>query len=128
MSLQSKYKPVLDLGVEFEMTDSYVKEEDGKLKIGGTTKTQYEKNVIWDKIKELNGGNMPTDLSADIKVDVTDYYHKHTVEKGESLSKIAKHYYKDPMKYMLIFNANTDVLKDPDMIHPGDVLTIPFEN
>lgn len=110
------------------MTDSYVKEEDGKLKIGGTTKTQYEKNVIWDKIKELNGGNMPTDLSADIKVDVTDYYHKHTVEKGESLSKIAKHYYKDPMKYMLIFNANTDVLKDPDMIHPGDVLTIPFEN
>lgn len=128
MSLQSKYKPVLDLGIEFEMTDSYVKEEDGKLKIGGTTKTQYEKNVIWDKIKELNGGNMPTDLSADLKVEVTDYYHKHTVEKGESLSKIAKHYYKDPMKYMLIFNANTDILKDPDMIHPGQELTIPFEN
>ena len=55
----------------------------------------------------------------------TSYYTKHTVEKGESLSKIAKKYYRDPMKYKAIFEANTDQLKNPDLIHPGQVLTIP---
>lgn len=127
MSLQDKYRQVLELGTKFGVKDGYVKEEDGKLKIGGTTVTQYEKDKMWDKIKEANMGSMPTDLVADIKVSNTDYYHKHTVEKGESLSKIAKHYYDDPMKYMLIFNANTGILKDPDVIQPGQELVIPFD-
>ncbi len=127
MSLQEKYRPVLDLGQEFEVKDGYVKEDEltGKLKIGGTTKTQYEKDKMWDKIKEI-GGDIPTDLVADIKVEVTDYYHKHVVQKGESLSKIAKHYLGDFMKYKEIFEANTDILKNPDMIHPGQELKIPF--
>lgn len=128
MSLHDKYKAVLELGQEFQVKDGYVKEEDGKLKIGGMTQTQYHKDKMWDAIKEANMGAMPTDLSADIKVEATDYYHKHIVEKGESLSKIAKHYYKDPMKYMMIFNANTSILKDPDMIQPGQELVIPFDN
>ena len=44
MSLQDKYRPVLDLGLKFGTKDGYVKEEDGKLKIGGTVATQYETN------------------------------------------------------------------------------------
>jgi nucleoid-associated protein YgaU len=52
-------------------------------------------------------------------------YARHTVKSGESLSKIAKHYYKDPMKYNTIFEANRDQLKNPDMIHPGQELIIP---
>jgi nucleoid-associated protein YgaU len=79
---------------------------------------------MWDKIKEAGGEN-PADIQADIKVTNTDYYHKHTVESGESLSKIAKHYYGDAMKYTQIFEANKDVLKNPDVIHPGQELTIP---
>jgi len=47
------------------------------------------------------------------------------VKSGESLSKIAKQYYNDPMKYKEIFSANTDQLKNPDLIQPGQVLTIP---
>jgi nucleoid-associated protein YgaU len=125
MSVKAKYQPVLDLGEKFEVKDGYVEEVDGKLKIGGTTKTQYHKNLMWDKIKEI-GGEAPSDLQADIKVENTDYYHKHTVQSGESLSKIAKHYYGDASKYMHIFNANTDQLKDPNLIHPNQELTIPF--
>mgnify|MGYP001261762277 FL=1 len=126
MSVKSKYQPVLDLGEKFGTKDGFVEELDGKLKIGGTVETQYQKNQLWDKIKEI-GGEKPSDIAADIKVANTDYYHKHTVEKGESLSKIAKHYYEDANKYMKIFNANTDKLKDPNMIHPGQELVIPFE-
>jgi nucleoid-associated protein YgaU len=49
----------------------------------------------------------------------------YTVVKGDSLSKIAKHYYGDAMKYPVIFEANKPMLKDPDRIYPGQVLRIP---
>lgn len=49
----------------------------------------------------------------------------HTVESGDSLSKIAKKFYGDAMKYPLIFEANQPMLSDPDKIYPGQVLRIP---
>ena len=49
----------------------------------------------------------------------------HTVVKGDTLSKIAKAVYGDPMKYPVIFEANKPMLKDPDLIYPGQVLRIP---
>lgn len=49
----------------------------------------------------------------------------YTVVKGDSLSKIAKKYYGDAMKYPAIFEANKPMLKDPDRIYPGQVLRIP---
>ncbi len=125
MSLQSKYGEVLKLGESFKVKDGYVEELDGKLRIGGTAHTQYQKDRMWDKIKEIAGG-MPEDLEADIKVETTDYYHKHTVESGDTLGKIAKMYYGQANKYMHIFNANTDKLDNPDLIHPGQELVIPF--
>lgn len=49
----------------------------------------------------------------------------HMVEKGDTLSAIAKEVYGDPMKYPAIFEANKPMLKDPDLIYPGQVLRIP---
>ena len=65
MSLQNKYKPVLDLGVELGIQDGFVQEENGVLKMGGVAATQYQKDQIWDKIKSIGGEN-PSDLIADI--------------------------------------------------------------
>lgn len=124
MSLQAKYQPVLNLGEKLGVSDGYVKEEEGKLKIGGHVDTQYEKDMLWNKIKEIGGDN-PTDIGADIRVKNDAYYAKHTVKPGESLSKIAKHYYGDMMAYRKIFEANTDQLDNPDVIHPGQELIIP---
>ena len=124
MSLQVKYSPVLALAQELKVQNLNVSEDAGKLKFSGTTNTQYEKNVIWDKIKEV-GGEAQKEVSADIRVSNTDYYHLHTVESGESLSKISKHYYKDANKYMNIFNYNKDQLTNPDMIKVGQKLKIP---
>jgi nucleoid-associated protein YgaU len=124
MSLQNKYKAVLDLGLALGIQEGFVNEENGVLKMGGIAKTQYVKDQIWDKIKEIGGEN-PSDLIADIKVSNTSYYTKHTVAKGESLSLIAKKYYKDANKYRQIFEANQDILKNPDLIHPGQELIIP---
>ena len=49
----------------------------------------------------------------------------YTVESGDSLSKISKAMYGDPMKYPQIFEANKPMLKDVDKIYPGQVLRIP---
>lgn len=124
MSTKAKYQPVLDLGMELDIKKGDVYEEDGVLKIKGEAATQYEKNLIWDKIKEIGGQN-PTDIKANITVADDSVFHRHTVKSGESLSKIAKHYYGDAMKYKQIFEANTNILKNPDLIHPGQVLVIP---
>jgi nucleoid-associated protein YgaU len=126
MSLQSKYQSVLSLGEELGAKDGSVKEENGVLQISGIVHTEYEKNLLWDKIKEI-GGSTPADISADIRVETTDYYAKYTVKKGDTLGKIAKHFYGEPMKYTQIFKANTDILDHPDRIEIGQVLTIPFE-
>ena len=124
MSVKSKYQAVLDLGESLGIQGGDVQEDAGVLKVKGEAKTQYEKNVIWDKIKEI-GGQSPSDIKANITVADTSVYHRHVVKSGESLSKIAKHYYGDPMKYKEIFEANTNILKNPDLIHPDQELVIP---
>lgn len=124
MSVKTKYQPVLDLGLKLNVKDGDVSEENGVLKIKGMTATPYEKNLLWDKIKEI-GGEHPSDIKANITVEDDSVYARHTVKSGESLSKIAKHYYGDAMKYKQIFEANTNILKNPDLIHPDQVLVIP---
>jgi len=49
----------------------------------------------------------------------------HVVKKGDSLSKIAKEVYGDPMKYTQIFEANKPMLDHPDKIYPGQTLRVP---
>ena len=122
--VKAKYQSVLDLGEKLNVQDGDVWEENGKLNIKGTAANQYEKNLLWDEIKKVGGEN-PSDIMADIKVADTSMFAKHTVESGESLSKIAKHYYGNPMKYTAIFEANRNILDNPDLIHPGQELVIP---
>ena len=49
----------------------------------------------------------------------------YTVVKGDSLSKIAKRFYGDANEWRKIFEANSDQIENPDLIHPGQVLRIP---
>jgi LysM repeat protein len=128
MTTKEKYQPVLDLGEQMTVQDGYVKEEDGKLKFGGIVPTAYDKNRLWDKIKEI-GGAAPTDIEADIDFANKEYFADHVVQSGDSLYKIAQKYYGEShgMKYKEIHAANQDVIGDnPDVIHPGQELRLPF--
>ena len=49
----------------------------------------------------------------------------YEVKSGDSLSKIAKHEYGDANAWPKIFEANKDILKDPNKIYPGQKLKIP---
>lgn len=54
--------------------------------------------------------------------DATQY---HEVTKGDTLSKIAEQYYGDASLYRKIFEANQDILKNPNLIKVGQKLRIP---
>jgi uncharacterized protein YidB (DUF937 family) len=49
----------------------------------------------------------------------------YTVASGDSLSKIAKQFYNDGNQWQRIFDANRDILSNPDRINPGQHLRIP---
>ncbi|MFK7956568.1 MAG: peptidoglycan-binding protein LysM [Lysobacterales bacterium] len=51
----------------------------------------------------------------------------YTVQSGDTLGGIAKKLYGNAGKYMVIFEANTPMLKDPNKIYPGQVLRIPAQ-
>lgn len=126
MALTLKYGPVLDVCNRLNMKDAKVEEkEEGYLKVYGVVHTQYEKNQIWDKIKEV-GGSGATDIKADIRTETKDYYHIHKVVSGDTLGKISKEYLGEAGKYMEVFNANKDQLSNPDLIKVGQELKIPF--
>ena len=49
----------------------------------------------------------------------------HVVVSGDSLSRIAKREYGDGSKWPRIYEANRSIIKDPDLIYPGQELRIP---
>jgi len=51
----------------------------------------------------------------------------YEIQKGDSLSAIAKRYYGDAMAYKRIFEANRAVIENPDRIYPGQKILIPLD-
>lgn len=121
--LREKYSDVEKEAAELGIKNLTVKEDGGKLSLSGSSTYQLEKDLLWDAIKKHQGWE--NELAATITVEKTDIHGIHTVKAGESLSKIAKVHLDDANRYMDIFNANRDKLKDPDLIQPGQQLVIP---
>ena len=76
MSLQDKYREVLNLVKIRRKKMVTSKKKMASSKWAAQSTTQYEKNILWDKIKEI-GGDKPADLKADIKAQDTEYFHIH---------------------------------------------------
>ena len=49
----------------------------------------------------------------------------YTVTDGDSLSKIAKRVYGNANKWRVIYEANREVIRNPDLVYPGQVLSLP---
>jgi nucleoid-associated protein YgaU len=61
-------------------------------------------------------------LAAPPQTEQVDFY---VIQKGDTLSGIAKQFYGDPNAYPRIFEANREVIKDADLIFPGQKIRIP---
>jgi len=118
---QSLMKLVQDMG--FDVDDLKVGYDDGVVTVHGTVDSQEDREKI-----VLVLGNTQGVAQVDDRLEVerpAPQASLYEVEKGDSLSKIAKEVYGDAMKYPLIFEANRPMLEDPDKIYPGQVLRIP---
>jgi len=91
--------------------------------IHGQVATQSDREKIILALGNVSGVAQVDDrLSVKKKEPEAEFY---TVKRGDTLGKIAKRYYGDPMKYKIIFEANKPMLKDPNLIYSGQVLRIP---
>lgn len=124
-ALKQKYQPVLDLAQKRGVAWKNVHIENEKLLVRGAAPNDAIKNEVWTAIKAVDP--VYADLTADITIDAALKVPEtiYTVASGDTLSKVAKHYYGDANKYMKIFEANKDQLKDPNMIQVGQKLRIP---
>ncbi|SOD78075.1 peptidoglycan-binding protein LysM [Spirosoma fluviale] len=100
-----------------------VKTKGDTVTITGSVKSQEDAEKIALAVGNVEGVSaVDNQLSVDQPTPEGKFY---TVKSGDSLSKIAKEVYGDPMKYGVIFEANKPMLKDPDLIYPDQVLRIP---
>jgi LysM repeat protein len=52
---------------------------------------------------------------------------RYTVRPGDTLTSIAQRFYGSPAHWRWLYQANRSVIRNPDMIYPGEVLNVPFE-
>jgi nucleoid-associated protein YgaU len=97
---------------------------------------QHDKPAISDVCGEVQAqaAQMPLAARADFS-DVhshvgssTDKASIHAVQAGDSLSRIAKHFYGDANAWKAIFEVNRDQLTDPDHLKVGQMLKIPAKS
>ncbi len=111
----------MDTGVKVENLELNIDED--KVIVYGQVERQEDREKLI-----LALGNVKGISTVDDRISVTNpepvsiFYE---VKKGDSLSKIAKAHYGNAMKYMEIFEANKPMLKDPNLIYPGQMLRIP---
>ncbi len=114
-------KAVADLGLEVEGLEITVLGEVATVR--GTAPNQETREKVILVVGNHNGISQVDD-----QLEVDDSQPEavfHTVERGDTLSAIAKKHYGNAMKYPVIFEANKPMLSDPDKIYPGQVLRIP---
>jgi len=113
----------------FDTSDIQVTVDDEKVILDGSIDTVENKNKVI-----VVAGNIEGISSVDDRIMVNNppvvappqpEKQFYTVKKGDYLSKISKEVYGNANKYNIIFEANKPMLKDPDLIYPGQVLIIP---
>lgn len=112
---------VKNLGLSYQSLSITLRDDDVVLTGNVANQSDAEKIVL--AVGNVNGVD-----TVDNQMEVSEPAPAstfHTVESGDTLSKISKSYYGDAMKYNHIFEANKPLLKDVNKIYPGQVLRIP---
>jgi len=91
------------------------------LKIGTELFIPEEKNIIHSTKEETT---IPT-LMQMTEVEDTKSSRRHTIQKGDSLYKIALQYYKDGSKWNKILEVNSKIIKNQSSLPVGAEIEIP---
>ena len=125
-SLRSKYQSLIDKATQSGISDLDVRQQENVLYIDGTAPSEDVKNQLWDTYNTIDPDYRSGDLVMNINVlggsASSAATQEYTVVKGDSLSKIGQQH---GVAWKDIYEANRDVVKDPDHIEPGWKLKIP---
>ena len=124
--IQALSNEVLKYGIE--VTDLSINVDDETVSVAGEVASQADKERVSLVVGNVEGvsaveNNITVKVEEDCDPEPESRYYE--VKRGDYLSKIAKEVYGDAMKYPVIFEANKPMLKDPDLIYPGQILRIP---
>jgi len=126
MSVQEKYQALLELANQNGTTYN-LSEADGVLHVDGNAPSEEAKQQIWDKYNEIDPDYRSGDLVLNITVGADAAAggggHTYTVEAGDNLTKIGEKY---GLTWQQVYDANRDIISNPDLIHPGQELKIPI--
>jgi len=120
----AKVKELLEKELGNAITNLNVEFKDGVVTLSGecdSLATKEKAVLLAGNIKGVEKVNDDA-FTAPPAEEETEFY---TIKKGDTLSKIAKVYYGNAMKYPVIFEANREVIKDADLIYPGQTIRIP---
>jgi nucleoid-associated protein YgaU len=109
--------------VNMRITDLAIDLEGDVATVRGTAQTTAEKEVALIMVGNTEGIAQVVDEMEVVEAEPEATFY--TVQKGDTLSKIAKAHFGEARRYREIFEANKPMLKDPDRIYPGQVLRIP---
>ncbi len=122
--------------LDLDVTDLGVEVDGSKVTITGYVPSNAVRKKIVVAVGNIKGvSKVYDDLEVESRErndddeyeeEEEDNHELYTVKKGDTLSKIAKEYYGDAHEYKVIFEANRPMLKDPNLIYPGQVLIIPL--
>jgi nucleoid-associated protein YgaU len=133
--LEQKYQPAINLAQQLQVRLENINMQGNKLLIRGVAPSAEAKNKVWDQIKLIDASysdlicdltvSQPATMTAGASMSGGQGQRRYTVRAGDTLSKISQQFYGDANQYTKIFNANRDVLRDPNTISPGQQLIIP---
>jgi nucleoid-associated protein YgaU len=109
--------------------DLAVSVQDGVATLSGVAESAEakEKAVLMagniQGVTEVNIDN----LSAPAPTEKTEKVEYYVIKSGDTLSAIAAKYYGKGSLYPRIFEANREVIKNPDLIYPGQKIRIPLD-
>ena len=78
-----------------------------------------------DTVPATDGDPQASDASSASTTPSSNGVQRYTVKSGDTLSHIAQRYYGNATDWRRIYEANRGTLENPDLIHPGQELTIP---
>jgi nucleoid-associated protein YgaU len=121
MALEQKYQELINAARAGGVGNLQVRQQGNVLYIDGTVQSEAAKDQLWSIYNKID----PDYRSGDVVMNLSlapGAEQEYEVVRGDSLSKIGQRY---GVSWREIYEANRNIIKDPDLIQPGWKLKIP---
>ena len=120
--LEEKYQDLIKSARSSGTANLQVREQNNVLYVDGQVPSEDAKQRLWDLYNRIDPDYRSGDLVMNLTVAGNDGTEEYEVVKGDNLSKIGKRF---GIAWKEIYEANRNIISNPDLIQPGWKLKIP---